>query len=540
MRSLLRTKRLVWALAVALVTVIVTFTYFSSRRYVAAVESVQHTLEVSSAIDRMLAAIMEQETDQRGHLLTGEEVMLARYRFARANVAQQVERLRLLTADNPVQRRALEELEKAAEEKHRFMDQMIELVRAGKSDAALEAVRSGRGRHLMNAIRECTERMGKEERRLLTVRSDFAARTQGYALGAITIGALVTALMLVASFVALHRDAEELRKTAEELAESEERFRVLADSASDIVRVYELDGTVWYQSPSMERLLGFTLDEINAMPTSALLHPDDLDEARALFMKLTKAEVDGGMLVHRMICKDGTYRWFETNFVLLHGSPPRVQTTARDVTQRRRDTEALALRADEMRTLSLRDVLTGLYNRRGFFELGEQLERVAVREKRSLAVVFVDLDGLKPINDQFGHEAGDRAINEAAALLRSVCRSADVAVRLGGDEFAVIAMDLDATSFGSFRARIELALAARNMRGDLPFELSFSMGAAFRPTDREEPLETLLARADAAMYSEKRAHRAERGLRMSLAPAARPRPSIQILSMRPNVSQRPR
>jgi diguanylate cyclase (GGDEF)-like protein/PAS domain S-box-containing protein len=303
--------------------------------------------------------------------------------------------------------------------------------------------------------------------------------------------------------------------------------------------VYELDGTVWYQSPSLERLLGFTLEEVAAMPAWGLIHPDDLDEARALFLRIGRGEVDGGMLVHRLACKDESYRWFETNFVLLAGSPPRIQTTARDVTQRRRDTEALALRADEMKSLSLRDQLTGLYNRRGFFELGEQAERVAVREKRSLAVVFIDLDGLKPINDQFGHEAGDRAINEAAALLRSVCRSSDVAVRLGGDEFAVIAMDLDSTTFGAFRARVELALAARNMRGDLPFELSFSMGAAFRATDREEPLETLLARADAAMYSEKRAHRAERGLRMSMAPPVR-RPSIQILSMRPNVSQRPR
>jgi diguanylate cyclase (GGDEF)-like protein len=190
------------------------------------------------------------------------------------------------------------------------------------------------------------------------------------------------------------------------------------------------------------------------------------------------------------------------------------------------------LRADEMRSLSLKDELTGLYNRRGFFELGEQYERVAARERRSLAVVFVDLDGLKPINDQFGHDAGDRAITEAGLLLKSVCRSADVVVRMGGDEFAVLAMDLDTTTFAAFRARAELALAARNARGDLPFELSFSLGAAFRATDREEPLETLLARAEAAMYSEKRAHRMERGLRMSLAPGPRNRPSVMILNQR--------
>jgi diguanylate cyclase (GGDEF)-like protein len=241
-----------------------------------------------------------------------------------------------------------------------------------------------------------------------------------------------------------------------------------------------------------------------------------------MFRKIAAGEVEGGVLVHRFACKDGGYRWFETNFAALAGHPRRIQATARDVTQRRRDTEVLALRADEMRTLSLRDELTGLYNRRGFFELGEQMMRVAAREQRSLAVVFVDLDGLKPINDLHGHDAGDRAIIEAAGLLKSVCRAADVAVRLGGDEFAVLAFDLATTSMASFRARVDLALAQRNARKDLPFELSFSLGVAFRATDREEALEILLARADAAMYSEKREHRRERGLRTSLPPQGRP------------------
>ncbi|MDQ2643939.1 MAG: diguanylate cyclase, partial [Myxococcota bacterium] len=370
--------------------------------------------------------------------------------------------------------------------------------------------------------------------------SGVALRTQGYAFAALVAGALVTALLLMGSFVSLHRDAAELRRAAEDLAESEERFRMLADSASDIVRVFELDGSLWYQSPSIERLLGFTIDEISELG-EGILHPDDVAESRSLLHKMAAGELDGGMLVHRFLCKDGNYRWFETQFVMMVGHPPRIQATARDVTQRRRDTEALVLQADEMKTLSLRDELTGLYNRRGFFELAEQAERVAARERRSLAVVFIDMDGLKPINDLFGHDAGDRAIIETGKLLQSVCRASDVVSRLGGDEFAVLAINLDPTSFGAFRARTELALAARNARADLPFELSFSLGAAFRATDHDEPFETLVARADAAMYAQKRARRAERGLRTSLVPGPRAtRPQITVVGQRPRMSQRPR
>jgi diguanylate cyclase (GGDEF)-like protein/PAS domain S-box-containing protein len=521
MHTLLRTKRLVWALAVAILTVLLTFTYLSGRQYVAAMQSVQRTLEVTSTIDSVVAAMIDEETGQRGFMLTKEESFLEPYQLGRIQVVAGLDKLARLTRDSPKQVDWVADLRRVIREKQAFVDQMIALSRSAEPEAALRQVQTGRGKALMDVIRQRAAEMRGEERRVLDQRSKLAARTQRLAFGAIVAGALVTALLLFGSFLALHRDAASLRRAAEELAESEERFRVLADSASDMVRVFEVDGKTWYQSPSMERLLGFTHAEISAL-AAAILHPEDLAEAREMFHKIGSGEVDEGLLVHRFACKNGGYRWFETNFTAMGGHPRRIQATSRDVTQRRQDTEALALRADEMRTLSLRDELTGIHNRRGFFELGEQMMRVGLREQRSLAVVFVDLDGLKPINDLHGHDAGDRAIIEAAALLKSVCGPDDVAVRLGGDEFAVLTLELDAASVAAFRARIELALAQRNARRDLPFELSFSLGVAFSATDREEALEILLARADAAMYSEKRAHRIERGLRTTLPPQGRP------------------
>jgi diguanylate cyclase (GGDEF)-like protein/PAS domain S-box-containing protein len=540
MQKLLRIKRRIWALAVAVITVVATFTYLSGRRYVIAVESVQHTLEVTSSIDALTAAVIDEETGQRGFLLTSDPTFLDSYDTGRREVAEQLRLLDELLREDPEQQRALSALRVQILAKQGFVDGVLALARDGRASEAVDMARTRRGKLLTDEIRRQSARMTAAERDKLAERSGDALRTQGYAFAALVAGALVTALLLMGSFVSLHRDAAELRRAAEDLAESEERFRMLADSASDIVRVFELDGSLWYQSPSIERLLGFTIDEISELG-EGILHPDDLAENRSLLQKMAAGELDGGMLVHRFLCKDGNYRWFETQFVMMVGHPPRIQATARDVTQRRRDTEALVLRADQMKTLSLRDELTGLYNRRGFFELAEQAERVAVRERRSLAVVFIDMDGLKPINDLFGHDAGDRAIIETGKLLQSVCRASDVVSRLGGDEFAVLAINLDPTSFGAFRARTELALAARNARADLPFELSFSLGAAFRATDHDEPFETLVARADAAMYAQKRARRAERGLRTSLVPGPRAtRPQITVVGQRPRLSQRPR
>jgi diguanylate cyclase (GGDEF)-like protein/PAS domain S-box-containing protein len=540
MQSLLRIKRRIWALAVAVITVVVTFTYLSGRRYVSAVESVQHTLAVTSAIDDLTAAVIDQETGQRGFLLTSDPTFLDSYNSGRYQVNEQLRQLNELLRDDPEQQSAFETLRVEILAKQQFVDSVLALAQRGSGNQALQIVRTGRGKQLMDQIRKQSALMTLAERNKLSERSGFALRTQGYAFAALVAGALVTALLLIGGFVSLHRDAAELRRAAEDLAESEERFRMLADSASDIVRVFELDGSLWYQSPSIERLLGFTIDEISELGEE-ILHPDDVAENRSLLRKMATGELDGGMLVHRFLCEDGNYRWFETQFAMMVGHPPRIQATARDVTQRRRDTEALVMRADEMKTLSLRDELTGLYNRRGFFELAEQAERVVARERRSLAVVFIDMDGLKPINDLFGHDAGDQAIIETAKLLQSVCRASDVLSRLGGDEFAVLAINLDPTSFNAFRARTELALAARNARADLPFELSFSLGAAFRATDHDEPFETLVARADAAMYAQKRARRAERGLRTSLVPGPRAgRPQITVVNQRPRVSQRPR
>ena len=178
----------------------------------------------------------------------------------------------------------------------------------------------------------------------------------------------------------------------------------------------------------------------------------------------------------------------------------------RDITERRQREGELQRQAELLRTMSLRDELTGLLNRRGFLEHARQQLRLAGRTKRPAVVFFIDLNGMKLINDTFGHDAGDAALSETAQLLTSAFRESDIVARLGGDEFAILAADCDAEGAATMRGRIDQNVEASN-QGTRPyaFRLSVSVGTAvFDPLAPRE-LDALLEAADQAMYEQKRA-----------------------------------
>ena len=121
-----------------------------------------------------------------------------------------------------------------------------------------------------------------------------------------------------------------------------------------------------------------------------------------------------------------------------------------------------------------------------------------------MLLIFVDLDGLKYINDQLGHAAGDRALVDTSTVLKSTFRERDIVARLGGDEFVVLVTDSSAVREADLLARLAGRLEALNGRGDREFQLAFSTGvAAFDPSS-PEPLEELLSEADSRMYLDKR------------------------------------
>ncbi|HEX7124549.1 MAG TPA: diguanylate cyclase [Thermodesulfobacteriota bacterium] len=165
----------------------------------------------------------------------------------------------------------------------------------------------------------------------------------------------------------------------------------------------------------------------------------------------------------------------------------------------------------KIRTLALVDELTGLYNRRGFLTLAGHELRVAARQRRRVWVLFADLDGMKWINDSLGHAAGDRALIEAAAVLKATFRESDTIARLGGDEFAVFAVSSGRRAARNRPAeRLRRALAERRPHPGRPFPLAMSIGVVERVPDTTTTIDRLLAIADERMYRDKRARGAGR------------------------------
>ena len=175
-----------------------------------------------------------------------------------------------------------------------------------------------------------------------------------------------------------------------------------------------------------------------------------------------------------------------------------------DLAQKARE---LALANAQLENLSLLDDLTGLYNRKGFLAIANHQVKLAHRNSEPFAVAFVDLDGLKEINDTFGHHAGNQALADTAVVLRECFRESDVLARLGGDEFAVFISEADDHKI---RSRILNKLAAHNQAAGREYVLSFSVGIVAGNSDPDLEIDALLAKADSLMYQQKREKRSAR------------------------------
>ena len=156
--------------------------------------------------------------------------------------------------------------------------------------------------------------------------------------------------------------------------------------------------------------------------------------------------------------------------------------------------------------LSFNDDLTGLLNRRGFLSLAKQQLKIAQRENWELPLFFADLDGLKNINDNFGHPEGDRALQAMATILKETFRTSDLLARLGGDEFIMLAINAPAAGIQTILARLQRNLDRSNAQNRY-YQLSLSIGVAQFDPRHETTLEELIIEADKALYDHKRRKR---------------------------------
>ena len=155
------------------------------------------------------------------------------------------------------------------------------------------------------------------------------------------------------------------------------------------------------------------------------------------------------------------------------------------------------------RELALIDELTGLYNRRGFLSYAHHLLALSNRTQRGLMLIYADLDNLKQINDDFGHQSGDKAIICVTKVLQETFRRSDVIGRVGGDEFAILALEAKAESLDMLRKRLKENLKYAACNSGSKCKLTLSLGVLYYNPEKPQTIEELLKRADTLMYEEK-------------------------------------
>jgi diguanylate cyclase (GGDEF)-like protein/PAS domain S-box-containing protein len=338
---------------------------------------------------------------------------------------------------------------------------------------------------------------------------DLAART-GLAHESDDLAHLAGAFDEMAESLA--RRATEQQQAEERLRDSESRKAAILEVALDAVISIDQSGRIVEFNPAAEHLLRYSRAEALGRTLADLIIPEDLRDAHRnglrRYLDSGYGPVVGQRLETEAMRSDGTRVPVELTIAPMKLVSGETMFTAyiRDVTERHRYEEAL-------RHLSLMDELTGLYNRRGFLAFGAQALRVADRTRRPLHIAFADLDGLKRINDEHGHSAGDRALVETARLLRETFRRSDVVARIGGDEFAVLAHDTSDRGLDRLEARLRARIAGLNSDNSRGWRVDLSFGRARYEPESPRTLEALLAEADRAMYERKRAKREASGVR---------------------------
>ena len=282
------------------------------------------------------------------------------------------------------------------------------------------------------------------------------------------------------------------------MRESEERYKYLIEHADEVIYRTDTSGHLLFINPAATKVLGFTEDELIGRHYLELVKPDFRETVEKFFGRQFIKKIPNTYLEIPVVTKDGRDIWIgqNTQLVMERNGVVGFQAVARDITERRHALE-------ELQSLSLTDDLTGLYNRRGFLTLAEQQLKQAHRNNEQAVLVFADLDGLKQINDRYGHQEGSNAIVKTAQILKETFRDSDILARLGGDEFTVLATVAANDKATAIKNRLQQKLRNFNARHDLSYDLSMSIGLALLDPRGELSIEELIQKADEAMYRHK-------------------------------------
>lgn len=305
-------------------------------------------------------------------------------------------------------------------------------------------------------------------------------------------------------YLLIRRTFLEQSKLEESLSISEERWKFALTGAGEGVWDWNLETDEVFRSGQWFKIYGYASSEvgITAADGRKLMHPDDVSRAVEELTAHLQGQTDIYSSEYRMRCKDGSWKWILSRGMIVSrnpdGKPVRMIGTHTDISERKRHEE-------EIFRIAHYDKVTGLANRVLFQHRLQQDIQITKRSRQSLALMYLDLDRFKEINDTLGHDVGDRLLESVASRLEACVRSSDIVARLGGDEFTII------LNHQNRLADVEVVAQAVLDQLSQPFALageelyvSASIGITIAPEDGSDA-EVLLKNADQAMYAAKSA-----------------------------------
>jgi diguanylate cyclase (GGDEF)-like protein/PAS domain S-box-containing protein len=319
-------------------------------------------------------------------------------------------------------------------------------------------------------------------------------------LGSVMIAVVVLTTVVIARQIAA---AWENTRLLAERAAREARFRSLVQHSSDVITVVDASGTTRYLSPAVHQVLGWTIESALGKRLVDLIHPDDVEAATTL---LENAASSSGATAHailRVRHASGDWRHIETIGTGLLDDP-----SVRGIVLNTRDVSERTILEAELTHQAYHDPLTGLVNRGRFRALVDEALRRAGAERSNVAVLYLDLDGFKNVNDSFGHSDGDQMLVETGRRLQNATRGGDTVARLGGDEFAIllehVTTDADAIIIAD-RVTNSMKRPFKLRGGEIVAGASIGIARGDATADADD----LLRNADVAMYVGKRGQKGQ-------------------------------
>lgn len=293
---------------------------------------------------------------------------------------------------------------------------------------------------------------------------------------------------------------ESLQHTHQVLSDTNERYRTLTENAYDLICEISTDGRYLYVSPNYKESLGYNPSDLINKNVIDFIYPEDRNKVMNSIISVYNS--GSNEITYRVICMNGETKWFESSgktYNTVNGET-RLVAVSRDITEKQKY-------EDTIRFQAFHDSLTGLPNRLLFKDRLSLALAHCRRNKNMLALIFLDLDRFKLINDTLGHEIGDKLLCQVADRLKECVREGDTVARFGGDEFTIMLSEVT-NEEGAAKVAEKILESIRHpiIVGDHELFISTSAGISLYPSDGENS-DTLLKNADTAMYLSKEKNR---------------------------------